>query len=42
MKVMAINSSLRRKGTSVTEMMLSHLVEGMLEAGADVGGRHEH
>lgn len=36
MKVLAINSSLRKGGESRTEMMLSHLVEGMREAGAEV------
>ena len=36
MKVMAVNSSLRRTGQSVTEMMMNHLVEGMREAGAEV------
>ena len=36
MKVLAINSSLRKGGQSRTEMMMNHLVEGMREAGAEV------
>lgn len=36
MKVMAINSSLRGGGQSRTELMMTHLVEGMCEAGAQV------
>lgn len=36
MKVLAVNSSLRRDGESRTELMLSHLVSGMREAGAEV------
>jgi len=36
MKVLAINSSLRKGGQSRTEIMMNHLVEGMLEAGAEV------
>ncbi|MHA2061845.1 MAG: SCP2 sterol-binding domain-containing protein [Candidatus Sifarchaeia archaeon] len=36
MKVMAINSSLRGGGQSRTELMLTHLVKGMREAGAEV------
>lgn len=36
MKVLAINSSARSGGESKTEMMLNHLVQGMIEAGADV------
>jgi multimeric flavodoxin WrbA len=36
MKVLAINSSLRKGGESRTEMMMNHLVEGMREAGAEV------
>ena len=36
MKVLAINSSLRGHGQSKTEMLLSHLAEGMREAGAEV------
>lgn len=36
MKVLALNSSLRSDGESRTELMLSHLVKGMREAGADV------
>ena len=35
MKVLAINSSLRRGGESRTELMLNHLVEGMRQAGAE-------
>lgn len=34
MKVIAINSSPRSEGQSLTELMLGHLVEGMTEAGA--------
>ena len=36
MKVMAINSSLRGGGQSRTELMLTHLINGMREAGAVV------
>lgn len=36
MKVMAINSSLRGGGQSRTELMLTHLVKGMREAGGEV------
>ncbi len=36
MQVLAINSSPRQKGVSKTGMMLSHLVEGMRKAGAEV------
>jgi multimeric flavodoxin WrbA len=36
MKVLAINSSLRTDGESRTELMLTHLVKGMGEAGAEV------
>lgn len=36
MKVLALNSSPRSQGQSKTELMLSHLVGGMKEAGADV------
>lgn len=36
MKVLALNSSPRSQGESKTELMLSHLVQGMKEAGADV------
>ena len=36
MKVLAINSSLRRGGESRTELMLNHLVEGMRQVGAEV------
>jgi multimeric flavodoxin WrbA/putative sterol carrier protein len=36
MKVLALNSSARTEGQSKTELMLSHLVEGMREAGAEV------
>ncbi|MBW2657150.1 MAG: NAD(P)H-dependent oxidoreductase [Deltaproteobacteria bacterium] len=36
MKVLALNSSARTGGQSKTKLMLSHLVEGMHEAGADV------
>jgi multimeric flavodoxin WrbA/putative sterol carrier protein len=36
MKILALNSSPRREGQSKTELMLSHLVKGMREAGADV------
>jgi multimeric flavodoxin WrbA/putative sterol carrier protein len=36
MKVLALNSSPRVKGQSKTELMLSHLVKGMKEAGAEV------
>ena len=40
MKVLAINSSLRKGGQSRTEMMMNHLVEGMREAGAEVDVVH--
>ena len=36
MKVLALNSSQRQDGESRTELMLNHLVKGMLEAGAEV------
>jgi len=36
MKVLAINSSPRTEGESKTELMLTHLVNGMQEAGAEV------
>jgi multimeric flavodoxin WrbA len=36
MKVLAIQSSPRSDGQSITHLMLSHLVRGMREAGADV------
>ncbi len=36
MKVLALNSSLRGEGESRTELMLTHLVKGMRDAGADV------
>lgn len=36
MKVLAVNSSPRGKGTSKTGLMLNHLVHGMREAGAEV------
>ena len=36
MKVLALNSSPRGDGQSKTELMLTHLVKGMREAGADV------
>jgi len=36
MKVLAINSSLRKGGESRTELMMNHLVKGMREAGAEV------
>ena len=36
MKVLALNSSARTGGQSKTELMLSHLVEGMRQAGAEV------
>ncbi len=36
LKVMVINSSLRGGGQSRTELMLTHLVKGMREAGAEV------
>jgi multimeric flavodoxin WrbA len=36
MKILALNSSPRIKGQSKTELMLSHLVAGMEEAGARV------
>ena len=36
MKVLALNSSLRRDGESRTELMLDHLVKGMRDAGAEV------
>lgn len=36
MKVLALNSSPRSEGQSKTELMLSHLVDGMASAGADV------
>jgi multimeric flavodoxin WrbA len=36
MKVLALNSSPRIKGQSKTELLLSHLVAGMCDAGAEV------
>ena len=36
MKILALNSSPRKTGQSKTELMLTHLVEGMRDAGADV------
>jgi len=36
MKILALNSSLRTDGESRTELMLTHLVKGMRDAGADV------
>lgn len=36
MKVLALNSSPRKKGKSLTGLMLDHLVEGMIDAGAEV------
>ena len=36
MKVLALNSSPRGEGQSKTEIMLSHLVQGMTDAGAEV------
>ncbi len=36
MRILALNSSPRSGGQSKTELMLKHLVEGMVEAGADV------
>ena len=36
MKVLALNSSARTGSQSKTELMLNHLVDGMLNAGADV------
>jgi multimeric flavodoxin WrbA/putative sterol carrier protein len=36
MKVLALNSSMRGDGQSRTEMLLTHLVKGMREAGAEV------
>lgn len=36
MKVLALNSSPRGEGQSKTELMLTHLVKGMREAGAEV------
>lgn len=40
MKVLALNSSPRKGGQSKTELMLSHLVKGMQDAGADVKTVH--
>jgi multimeric flavodoxin WrbA len=40
MKVLALNSSPRKEGQSKTEMMLTHLVNGMQEAGAEVETVH--
>lgn len=42
MKVLAINSSLRKGGQSRTELMMNHLVEGMRQAGAEVEVVHLH
>jgi len=36
MRILAINSSVRRGGQSKTELMLNYLVEGMRDAGAEV------
>ena len=36
MKILALNSSPRSEGQSKTELMLTHLVEGMIDAGAEV------
>jgi multimeric flavodoxin WrbA len=36
MKVLALNSSPRIGGQSKTELLLSHLVAGMRDAGAEV------
>lgn len=36
MKILALNSSPRSRGQSKTELMLSHLVQGMSQAGASV------
>ncbi len=36
MKILALNSSPRNDGQSKTKLMLTHLVEGMRDAGADV------
>ena len=40
MKILAINSSPRKEGQSKTELMLSHLVDGMRAAGAEVETVH--
>ena len=40
MKVLALNSSPRKEGQSKTELMLQHLVNGMIEAGAEVETVH--
>ena len=40
MKVLALNSSPRKEGQSKTEMMLTHLVNGMQAAGAEVETVH--
>jgi multimeric flavodoxin WrbA/putative sterol carrier protein len=42
MKVLAINSSLRKGGESRTELMMNDLVEGMREVGAEVEVVHLH
>lgn len=36
MKILAINSSPRGRGQSMTELMLDHLIEGLRDAGAEV------
>lgn len=36
MKILALNSSPRTGGQSKTELMLTHLVAGMQEAGAEI------
>jgi len=36
MNVLALNSSARSGGESKTELLLTHLIDGMREAGADV------
>ena len=40
MKVLALNSSPRKEGQSKTEMMLTHLVNGMQAAGAEIETVH--
>ncbi|MBW2410509.1 MAG: NAD(P)H-dependent oxidoreductase [Deltaproteobacteria bacterium] len=40
MRVLAINSSPRKEGQSKTELMLSHLLDGMRSAGAEVETVH--
>ena len=36
MKILVINSSPRSSGNSITELLLSHLAQGMREAGAEI------